>query len=274
MEIHRSDLAIGLAGMAIMRRMSDRPDEIREVASLLETALADDPEPGFAPIEMTPWDGYAEWAATYDETANAMVSVEEPVVDAILARLEPARALDVACGTGRHARRLAELGWEVTGVDASAEMLDVARSKLPGIRFEEGDLTELPIESDSVDLTVCGLALTHVSDLRPAVVELARVTTPGGSIVTTDIHPFATATGAHAFYGSRSGERRFIRNRTHLHSDYLDAFTAAGLEIVGCEEPGFQPEPMTGTESTVMQQLLTYAVAGLPGILAWHCRVM
>ncbi|HOX06165.1 MAG TPA: methyltransferase domain-containing protein [Planctomycetota bacterium] len=55
----------------------------------------------------------------------------------------PAKSvLDFGCGTGSHAIPLAERGWEVTGVDRSAEMLAAARAKAGGLRinFRQGDI--------------------------------------------------------------------------------------------------------------------------------------
>jgi SAM-dependent methyltransferase len=63
----------------------------------------------------------------------------------------PAQVLDLACGPGRHAIRLAERGYEVTGVDSSAEFLAAARAAaaargLTSIEFVEGDMRALTFE--------------------------------------------------------------------------------------------------------------------------------
>jgi ubiquinone/menaquinone biosynthesis C-methylase UbiE len=81
--------------------------------------------------------------------------------------------VDVACGTGRHTAHLAALGHEVIGVDASPQMLAVARRKLPAVSFLLADLHRLPVADASVDLLVCALAATHVPDLRPVLAEFA-----------------------------------------------------------------------------------------------------
>ncbi|MGH9206343.1 MAG: class I SAM-dependent methyltransferase, partial [Acidimicrobiales bacterium] len=57
-----------------------------------------------------------------------IIGLEEPAVWSVLELLAPGRALDAACGTGRHARFLVERGHDVVGVDYTPEML--ARSKL------------------------------------------------------------------------------------------------------------------------------------------------
>ncbi|HEX6844411.1 MAG TPA: class I SAM-dependent methyltransferase [Actinomycetota bacterium] len=59
-------------------------------------------------------------------------------------RLQPGmRVLDVPCGTGRIARRLAARGYEVVGVDATERFLDEARGHADGVRYERGDMREL-----------------------------------------------------------------------------------------------------------------------------------
>ena len=57
-----------------------------------------------------------------------------------------------------------------------------------------------PIDDASVDLVVCGLALSHVEDLAPVYAEFARVLRPGGRVVTTDMHPMMYSTGGMAAF--------------------------------------------------------------------------
>src|SRR6516165_3056991 len=106
--------------------------------------------------------GYARWSETYDNEDNPLIELEQPMVWSIFDRVTPGTALDAACGTGRHTRRLVELGHDVVGVDGSPEMLGIAKMSVPNAVFLEGDLYSLPLESASVDLVVCALALEHV----------------------------------------------------------------------------------------------------------------
>ena len=119
----------------------------------------------------------------------------------------------------------------MTGVDASADMLAKARAKLPEARFEQGDLTALPLPNGSVDAALCALALVHLPDLAPAFAELARVVRPGGRIVISDVHPFLTALGWQAQFRTAEGGTGFVRLNRHLPSDYVRAATAAGLAV-------------------------------------------
>lgn len=68
-----------------------------------------------------------------------------------------ARILDAGCGTGRVGARLAELGFDVVGVDVDSSMLAVA-ARIPGVRWQHGDLASLDLPgagiADPFDLIV------------------------------------------------------------------------------------------------------------------------
>jgi SAM-dependent methyltransferase len=65
----------------------------------------------------------------------------------------PGRLLDVACGSGRHAREFAALGWQVTGVDYSPDLLERARAA--GIDVHEQDMRRLDIPGAPFDAVTC-----------------------------------------------------------------------------------------------------------------------
>ena len=170
--------------------------------------------------------GYARWSQTYDNPGNPLIQIGQPVVWSIFEAVPPGAALDAACGTGRHARRLVELGHHVVGVDASPAMLEKARATLPQAAFRDGDLSAPPLESASVDLVVCALALEHVADLGGSIAELSRVLRPGGRMVLSVLHPAAAALGRAAYFQDAAGGAGVVRGYGHLHGDYLKAFTS------------------------------------------------
>jgi len=218
--------------------------------------------------------GYARWAATYDRPGNPLISVERSVVWALLDELPVGRALDAACGTGRHSAHLAERGHDVTGVDGSPEMLAIARDHVPSARFLEGDLHALPVDDGEFDLAVCALALGHIEFLTAPVLELARAVRSGGSLVLSDLHPVMSVAGGQALFESADGSLAFVREHEHLHGEYLDAFAAAGLEVVRCVEPRFGPAEagMQGMAAQFIPEATQAAFAGLPGALVWQLR--
>jgi demethylmenaquinone methyltransferase/2-methoxy-6-polyprenyl-1,4-benzoquinol methylase len=96
-------------------------------------------------------------------------------------------ALDVATGTGDLAVELARRGAEVTGMDFSPGMLELARAKAPGLRFEEGDALQLSHPDGHFDAVTVGFGARNFSDLDRGLREMARVAKPGGRVVVLEI---------------------------------------------------------------------------------------
>ena len=100
-----------------------------------------------------------------------------------------ARVLDAGCGTGRVAIRLAELGYDVVGVDVDESMLAVAQRTAPDLTWVAGDLAALPAkvgERAPYDLVVLAgnvVPLLAAGTLDAAVAGLAGLLAPGGLLV-------------------------------------------------------------------------------------------
>ena len=105
---------------------------------------------------------------------------QERVLAMFLGDVSGRRILDLGTGTGRAAIALARRGAMVTGVDASNDMLTVARVRARdaglAIDFAEGDAQALAFPDRAFEATVCLRLLMHVPDWREAVSELCRVT--------------------------------------------------------------------------------------------------
>jgi ubiquinone/menaquinone biosynthesis C-methylase UbiE len=92
------------------------------------------------------------------------------------------QALDVGCGDGLLARRLAERCAEVTGIDRDPRMIAVARAREPGrTRFIEADFLTYPLAPDSFDFACANTSLHHM-DFAAALTAMARVLRPGGRL--------------------------------------------------------------------------------------------
>ncbi len=135
---------------------------------------------GSAGIQGPLWGGAAEdWAAIQEGFTRPLWL---DVLDA--AGAAPGlHLLDAGCGAGGAAVEAARLGCDVTGVDASAELLAIGRRRLPNARFEEADLEHLPFPSGAFDAAVAINTLFFAQDMDRAARELARVVRPGGRIV-------------------------------------------------------------------------------------------
>lgn len=272
-----ADIVLGFEGLAILRAwmldnatVQARTQEVLDITSQIEEKPWSNPL-YYAESPVT--DGYAEWAATYDDPGNPMLLAEEPVVRDILARYPIGTALDAACGTGRHTEFLASLGHKVTGIDSTPEMLELAAAKVPEAKFQTADLTDIPFAAGTFDLAVCTLALTHLPDLRPPITELARVLRQDGRLVISDVHPFDVVLSVQGGFRRKRGGRGFVRNYVHFTSNYLNAFQQAGLTVVQCMEPLWgDREIATIGFSQKMPDLLNTAIKGLPIAIVWELQ--
>jgi 2-polyprenyl-3-methyl-5-hydroxy-6-metoxy-1,4-benzoquinol methylase len=156
--VREAELLLALEGTALLRNVLDGDEDFieRRISALrrLTTGSGDATSNGWVVPELEVDDGYRAWAPRYDNPGNALIEAEEVLVHEALEGLAPGRALDAACGTGRHAAFLAERGHSVIGVDQSQAMLELARRRLPDTEFRLGDLLDLPLENESVDLVL------------------------------------------------------------------------------------------------------------------------
>jgi SAM-dependent methyltransferase len=127
--------------------------------------------------------GWQRAAADYDATfARATALFVEALLDAA-AVCAGMRVLDLCCGTGVVAAAMAARGALVTGLDFSAAMLEQARLRHPGLRFDEGDAEALPFADGSFDAVVSNFGIHHVPGA--ALAEVKRVLRPGRRLAFT-----------------------------------------------------------------------------------------
>jgi SAM-dependent methyltransferase len=102
----------------------------------------------------------------------------------LTARLEPgARVLDAGCGTGvPTARQLVEAGAQVTGIDISPVMLELAQANVPEARFQELDVTDIDARLGTFDGVVAFFSLLMLprEQIPGALSRLHQVLRPGG----------------------------------------------------------------------------------------------
>lgn len=108
-----------------------------------------------------------------------------------LARLRPGdRALDLCCGTGDVAFALAQTGAEVTGLDFSPAMLEVARARAERqtgrVTFLPSDTLHLPFADNAFDAVTISYGLRNLADFEAGLAEMQRVARPGGRLLVLD----------------------------------------------------------------------------------------
>ena len=97
------------------------------------------------------------------------------------------RVLEVGCGTGYFTRELARLGPDVTAIDVSPELLEIAKANcsMPNVRYEIQDASALSY-SDAMFDSVVGSSVLHHLEIKEALQEIYRVLKPGGAICFTE----------------------------------------------------------------------------------------
>ena len=178
----------------------------------------------------------------------------------------PAHVLDLGCGTGNLARRLAAAGYQVVGAEASAAMLEVARQSSDASNVEwmllDGDWRTLPCGTASYDAVVASSMLEYVGHPASIVSECARVLRPHGVFLCTVPDPRHRIRRAEAISralakGPVSWFRFIWPRRIRRYVDYLllsknrfalnewrSLAESAGLECIADDENGEHRHPL------------------------------
>lgn len=188
---------------------------------------------------------YAGLAARYDRRWTFYI---EATLRETLMRLDAGpgdRILDVGCGTGAllHALSVSSspssATGQLTGIDPSREMLDVALIKLgPLVRLVEASAEDLPFRDGAFDIVVSTSVFHYLRQPRQALQEIGRVLRPGGRVVITD--------WCHDFLACRLCEcalRLFDRARPHAYGaeDLVGMLQETGFARVANERYKISP---------------------------------
>jgi len=191
-------------------------------------------------------EGYDRWAPIYDGEDNPLVLLEERHLTPLLGDVRGLDLVDLGCGTGRQAVRLAAAGARVTAVDFSDGMVAKARGK-PGwdrVRFVAHDLTRpLPFAEQAFDRVLSCLVLDHIGDLAAFFSECRRVCRPDGFVLVSVFHPALMLRGIQArFIDPATG--RDVRPASHANqvSDYVMGVVRSGLRLEHMSEHAVDDE--------------------------------
>lgn len=166
-----------------------------------------------------------EYTGTWFETFLAEGGQPVDRELAFLARQMPLPAfrhvLDVACGTGRHARPLAAAGYQVTGIDRSEAALDRAREGAPpGTRFVCMDMEALDGLGGTFDAVLClwqSFGYGSSEDNRRVLQGMSRRLRPGGRLLLDVYNRDAIPAGKRTTVEERAG--RIVETVRRLEGD-------------------------------------------------------
>jgi SAM-dependent methyltransferase len=200
------------------------------------------------------YDSFAEAYSAENENNLVNAYYERPAMLALAGDVAGRRILDAGCGSGPLSAALRDRGAVVTGIDASAGMLALARRRLgDDVPLHVVDLSDrLPFGDGAFDDVVASLVLHYLEDWGPTLAELRRVLRPGGRLIASVDHPvvaytisdprpdyFATTSyGCDWSFNGQLVPMRFWRKPLHAMTD---AFTTAGFRPAVISEP--QPDP-------------------------------
>ena len=228
------------------------------------------------------WDANAGyWDDHMGDAGNAFHrELVAPAAEKLLALRDGESVLEIACGAGLFARRMAELGAIVTATDFSPAMIERARKRTEAVQdritfrlldaTDPGQLGSLP--SGRYDAVVCNMAIMDIAEIDPLFAAVSRVLAPDGRFVFTICHPCFNTSGAdrvasetdsgghiavkHSLSVNRYrtlgvetgiGIKGQPRPQYYFHRTLADLLGAAfhhGLMMDGIEEPYFgPPEP-------------------------------
>jgi ubiquinone/menaquinone biosynthesis C-methylase UbiE len=210
--------------------------------------------------------------------ATAPAFNEERTLRRICAALGTApvgRVLEVACGPGIVAEAIAPLATELVCIDATPQMLSLARDRLAksgqsNVTFREAFAEALPFDGGTFDVIVTRLSFHHFNDIQTVLGEFRRVLRPQGRLVVADILSSAAPDEARLHNALEQ-----LRDPTHVHmfstQEFLAALHVSGFELLS-EETWVQHRSFTewakiisvpGRTEPLREIMLTLARAGL-----------
>ena len=174
------------------------------------------------------------------------------------------RLLDVGCGTGRLAKRLAAAGYDVTGADPSTGMIEVLERNAPEVKAVVASGESLPFDSGSFGASYCVAVMHHVAEegaVSRTLSEMVRVVQPGGLVLVWDHNPLNPYwRRLMARVPQDTGEERLIGRR-----ELIAGLERAGAEILAAERLGAVPD-FVSPRALPAAARLERVVERLPGV--------
>lgn len=221
-----------------------------------------------------------------DEGNDFVNTLIWPPTQRLLAEIAPdAHVLDVACGNGLYARKLATMGTRVTAFDFAPAMVELARSRTA----EYGDQVDcrvvdatdskalLDLGEGFFDAAICQMALFDMVDIRPLLAALTKMMKPGAPFIFSLMHPcfnnpfttflaervdrdgdvlteYSLKVFGYKTSGAAWGAAIAGQSKPHIYfhrplEEIFSELVTAGLTVDAIQEPAFQPDHPEGSSS-------------------------
>ena len=187
----------------------------------------------------TAWDANASfWDATMGEGNDFVNLLQWPAILRLLDPQPGQRILDIATGNGLIARRLADLGAQVTAFDFSAELIALAgrraESRIP-ITYHVVDATDetalLTLADQRFDSALCNMALFDIADIQPIFHALPKMLKPGGCFVFSICHPAFNNSSSMHVVEEGDNEGKIQTTYSVKVSRYMSHYSAHGVAL-------------------------------------------
>jgi len=208
------------------------------------------------------YDAFARVYARSNEDGPFNALYERPAILSLAGDVRGLRVLDAGCGAGVHAAELVRRGAEVTGVDLSGALLDIARERLgPDVPLHQADLARpLDFPDDTFGLVLSSLVMHYLPEWEPTLREFHRLLEPRGRLVFSTHHPFMDlrVSGSDDYLGTCSFTEEWEREGQTMRMRFwhrplramLAAIHAAGFTVEEIVEPDPHPDMATTAPDT------------------------
>jgi ubiquinone/menaquinone biosynthesis C-methylase UbiE len=181
---------------------------------------------------------YNSWAAQYDTNENKTRDLEGLALKKLLSGKTFKHCLEVGCGTGKNTQWLLTICDQMTAIDLSQGMLDIAKNKIQSdkVNFIEGDISnDWTFANQTYDLVTFSLMLEHIEDLDAVFQKLAKVSDTGTRVYIGELHPFKQYAGSKARFETETGTQ-VVTCFNHHVTDFIQAANASGFHLLQLEE--------------------------------------
>jgi ubiquinone biosynthesis O-methyltransferase len=215
----------------------------------------------------------ARWRAS--EIGATTERLEGRLIRELVGEINGCRILDVGCGDGEFALELARRGATVTGIDASAAMIDAAKARAKqanvDITFQVAMAENLPCPAERFDVVTAITILCFVDDAAPVFREIAGVLRPGGRLVIGELGKWSSWAALRRIRASL-GSQLWRRGRFRTAKELRGLAEQAGLRVESVRGAIYYPRwnlaarLMSGCDP-VLGRLTTFG-AGFVALLA------